>query len=180
MNLRPHFGLDRVERAAEGWALRDAKRPPDAPARDGRVTQATTEPAPCVDERGGWFPASGRGAPDRRPCCCRPWDRTATQIHPRLLRIRGLVVYTGLSRSTLYRLIRAGDFPAPIRLTRATVAWIVAEIDRWLDQRLTTGGRRTRAAAPSHLGGKPTVAPDPSSRHGAPSASRPRRGSGGA
>ena len=69
---------------------------------------------------------------------------TTSHVPARLLRIRGIERYTGLSRSTLYRLIRAGDFPRPVRLTRATSAWVVAEVDRWLDQRLATSGRQMR------------------------------------
>jgi prophage regulatory protein len=105
---------------------------------------------------------------------------TGPRVPARLLRIRDLERYTGLSRSTLYRLIRGSDFPAPVRLTRATAAWVVAEVDRWLDRQLTADGRRMRATtANSYLGSRPAVAPEPPNRQGTPPASWPRRRTGG-
>lgn len=42
---------------------------------------------------------------------------------------------TGLSRSTIYRLMSAGEFPRPIKLTRKAVAWAEADIADWLASR---------------------------------------------
>ncbi|WBU52067.1 AlpA family transcriptional regulator [Paracoccus sp. SCSIO 75233] len=42
---------------------------------------------------------------------------------------------TGLSRSTLYRLMAEGNFPKPIKLTGKAVGWTDAAIDDWLDSR---------------------------------------------
>lgn len=41
---------------------------------------------------------------------------------------------TSLSRSSLYRLIAAGDFPAPIRLSANSVAWLASEVHAWVAQ----------------------------------------------
>jgi prophage regulatory protein len=38
---------------------------------------------------------------------------------------------TGLGRSTIYRLIAANQFPAPVRLTGRAVGWRSTDIDRW-------------------------------------------------
>ncbi len=35
------------------------------------------------------------------------------------------------SRASIYRLIRAGEFPAPIKLGEHTSAWLVSEIEAW-------------------------------------------------
>lgn len=42
---------------------------------------------------------------------------------------------TSLSRSTIYRLMDAGDFPRQIRLTQKAVAWAEDEILDWLASR---------------------------------------------
>lgn len=42
---------------------------------------------------------------------------------------------TALSRSTIYRLMDAGEFPRPIRLTKKAVAWSEADILDWLASR---------------------------------------------
>jgi prophage regulatory protein len=38
---------------------------------------------------------------------------------------------TGLGRSTIYRLVASGEFPAPIHVGRRAVAWRWADLDRW-------------------------------------------------
>ena len=55
----------------------------------------------------------------------------------RILRLPEVSARTGLSRSSLYLRINAGDFPAPITLGAGgrAVGFIEAEIDQWiLDQ----------------------------------------------
>lgn len=43
---------------------------------------------------------------------------------------------TGLSRSAIYRLMDAGDFPRQRRITARAVGWIEAEIAQWIETRL--------------------------------------------
>jgi len=55
-----------------------------------------------------------------------------------LLRLPKVEAATGYKRSTIYRLIQQGEFPAPILLSpngRAS-AWIESEIDSWIKQRI--------------------------------------------
>ena len=54
---------------------------------------------------------------------------------PRLLRRGEVQALTGLSRSTIYRLIYLGDFPQPVRLSTRAVAWRIDEIAIWLERR---------------------------------------------
>ena len=44
----------------------------------------------------------------------------------------------GLSRSTVWRMVRSGDLPAPIRLGGNSVGWHVHEIEAWLQSRPRT------------------------------------------
>lgn len=49
-----------------------------------------------------------------------------------ILRRKQVEARTGLSRSTLYAYIGAGQFPAPVALGARAVGWVEAEIDAWL------------------------------------------------
>ena len=42
---------------------------------------------------------------------------------------------TGLSRSTIYELMRRGEFPRPIKLSARAVGWLSSDIDGWLRTR---------------------------------------------
>ena len=52
-----------------------------------------------------------------------------------ILRARDVVGATGLSRSTIYQMIKTNDFPRPIRLGKRAVGWLQSDIISWLDQR---------------------------------------------
>lgn len=56
------------------------------------------------------------------------------QIH-RLMSVKSL---TGLSRSTIYRLIAEGNFPKPIKLGARASGWRQSEIEAWIDSRSST------------------------------------------
>jgi prophage regulatory protein len=43
---------------------------------------------------------------------------------------------TSLSRATLDRLVAAGDFPKPIRITDRRLAYKVADVDAWIEARI--------------------------------------------
>jgi len=52
-----------------------------------------------------------------------------------LLRLRAVMLVTGLSRSTLYRLIAHEQFPRPVRLVPRAVAWRCSEVEAWSEAR---------------------------------------------
>jgi len=53
-----------------------------------------------------------------------------------ILRRKQVEARTGLSRSTLYAKVKAGEFPAPVSLGARAVGWIEGEVDAWLSQRV--------------------------------------------
>ena len=55
-----------------------------------------------------------------------------------MLRIREACREVGLSKDTIYRKVRVGDFPAPFRISKNAVAWRTAEVLGWLDSRRRT------------------------------------------
>lgn len=65
----------------------------------------------------------------------------------RLILRRDVQERTGLPRSTLYEMIKAGLFPEPVQLTPRLSAFVESEVDEWIAQRIATrGGRRAQNA----------------------------------
>ena len=53
----------------------------------------------------------------------------------RLLHLRAVIDRTSLSRTTIYRLMALGAFPASVPLG-SRVAWISEEVDDWIAERI--------------------------------------------
>lgn len=67
---------------------------------------------------------------------------TVTPAKPgRLQRLPAVEEWTGLKKSTIYAGVKAGTFPAPVRLSARAVAFREEDIDRWISERVKTGGR---------------------------------------
>lgn len=58
-----------------------------------------------------------------------------------LVKLPAVLARTGLSRSTLYRDMEQGRFPAPVRISLRAVAWRASDIDAWIESlpRTTAG-----------------------------------------
>lgn len=67
------------------------------------------------------------------------------QAPRRVLRLPEVITKTGLSRTTLYTMSRAGEFPVAISLGGKAMGWIESEIDDWIEKLMTA--RRPKAAA---------------------------------
>ena len=52
------------------------------------------------------------------------------------LRLPEVKALTGLSKTSLYALIREKRFPAPVRLGPRAVAWVRSEVRRWAVERV--------------------------------------------
>lgn len=52
-----------------------------------------------------------------------------------LARRRQVEQLVQLSRSTIYAAVKAGTFPAPVRIGARAVAWRVSEVEQWLEAR---------------------------------------------
>lgn len=53
-----------------------------------------------------------------------------------LIRRKEVERLTSLSRSRIYALMAAGDFPKPVQLGTMSVAWLEAEIHEWIANRI--------------------------------------------
>lgn len=50
----------------------------------------------------------------------------------RMVRLPELIKKTGLKRATIYKKIKQGLFPAPVKIGPKTSVWVEAEVDRVL------------------------------------------------
>jgi prophage regulatory protein len=50
----------------------------------------------------------------------------------RIIRLKTVLARTGLSRSTIYRKIGEGTFPAQLRISVNGAGWRESEINRWI------------------------------------------------
>lgn len=74
-------------------------------------------------------------APDPAPATATPTHDSGPRL-PRLLPFREVAQRVALSRSTIWRMERAGEFPKRRRLSENKVAWWEPEIEEWLHARL--------------------------------------------
>lgn len=55
---------------------------------------------------------------------------------PNLIRRADVLQRCAISNSTLHRLINAGEFPAPVQVSRRSVAWVECEVSDWITARI--------------------------------------------
>jgi prophage regulatory protein len=58
-----------------------------------------------------------------------------------LLRLPEVLVRTGMGRTMVYDAIKAGKFPAPIRLGRRCVAWPSDAVEQWVRETIAEARR---------------------------------------
>jgi prophage regulatory protein len=57
---------------------------------------------------------------------------TAATNSDALLRLPAVRAKLGLSRSSIYRLVAAGQLPKPVKLSAQSIAWRASELDAWI------------------------------------------------
>lgn len=61
-----------------------------------------------------------------------PFDLEADMQTEKLLQQKDVSQVTSCSRATIYRGVRAGTFPAPVRITERRVAWRETDVQAWI------------------------------------------------
>ena len=56
-------------------------------------------------------------------------------MHNRLLRCCQVEEITGISRSSIYRLMKSGEFPPRVKVGRNAVRWRESDITAWVESR---------------------------------------------
>ncbi|ADW68490.1 helix-turn-helix transcriptional regulator [Granulicella tundricola] len=64
----------------------------------------------------------------------KPLQRDSEEVI--FLRLPKVKAITGLSKSSLYELIRANSFPAHVHLGARTVAWVASDVQQWATERI--------------------------------------------
>ena len=133
--------LIRQIRAGRSPSLRTADRVLDFMAayeRDPRAKRIPSRP-----RRNRRSSSRARRTPGSRAKTEQPAD---PQANPptRLMRLPRVQARTGLSRGAIYARMAEGRFPRPISLGARAVAWIEAEVDAWIRERIEERRNRLR------------------------------------
>jgi prophage regulatory protein len=64
----------------------------------------------------------------------------AQPVTPALLRLPAVCAMVGLSKSQIYRLTSAGEFPSAVRLGANSVAWPAERVQAWIAAKIGTVG----------------------------------------
>ena len=56
-------------------------------------------------------------------------------MYHKILRLKAVKDSTGLSRSTIYAMLKAGNFPQSVKLGLRSVGWYEADIQGWITSR---------------------------------------------
>jgi prophage regulatory protein len=51
--------------------------------------------------------------------------------------LKAVLAKTGLPTSSLYDFIEKGSFPKPVPLSQRRVAWLLDEIEQWMEARIS-------------------------------------------
>jgi len=54
----------------------------------------------------------------------------------KLIKLNQVLAITGLSRSYVYALAQQDLFPKPVKLTERSSAWVEAEVQEWIEERI--------------------------------------------
>jgi len=63
-----------------------------------------------------------------------------TSASPTIIRLPEVMQTVGLSRPTVYRMLKAGTFPQQIKLGTAAVGWLRSEVEHWIATRVKERG----------------------------------------
>lgn len=56
----------------------------------------------------------------------------------RFIKLQEVIEVTGLSAPTIYRHVKQGNFPKPVRLGARSSRWVESEINGWIEDRIAS------------------------------------------
>lgn len=71
-----------------------------------------------------------------KPGVSRQFDHALILPDTGFVRQRLLLRFVPFSKSTLWRRVKAGDFPAPVKLSSGITAWKVEDVRNWISGRI--------------------------------------------
>jgi len=63
----------------------------------------------------------------------------------KLIRLPDVLTMTGRGRSSIYDMIARGEFPRPVNIGPAAVAWVESEVVAWIEDRIAERDRTVAA-----------------------------------
>ena len=57
-------------------------------------------------------------------------------IVSKLMKVTEVAIYINTCKSQVYKLVKQGRFPKPIKIGERGSAWLVSEVDAWLQSRV--------------------------------------------
>ena len=79
------------------------------------------------------------------PCGNNNRKEDAISDRDRLLTRAEVESRVGLTKTSIYRMMRAGQFPEPLRISTRAVRWSASEIEAWLADRPRASGEAQAA-----------------------------------
>ena len=101
--------------------------------REAAHHNAAAHPAQKGDHSGATVSADGAGEFLARPDVRAPVQPRGPPS--RMLRFPDVIERTGLSRTTIWRRVKAGTFPAPVQLGANSIGWPELAIIEWVESR---------------------------------------------
>lgn len=60
----------------------------------------------------------------------------------KFLRLNDIKSITGLSRSTIYLMVKNGDFPSSVKIGARAVGWLESDLHAWIESRISLKSTR--------------------------------------
>lgn len=64
----------------------------------------------------------------------------------KILKIKQVIEIVGLSRSSIYYLIKKGDFPRQIKISMRASGWLMSDVNKWIDSRASMRSQAFRSS----------------------------------
>jgi prophage regulatory protein len=77
----------------------------------------------------------------------------------RLIKLPEVMHRIGLGKTTVYALMKAGEFPKPVRFPRSRVAWVESEIDDWVQKIIRDRDLQSESIVPIVRNNRPELIP---------------------
>ncbi len=67
-------------------------------------------------------------------------DEATTTQQTRFIKLPKVEATTSLKKPTIYRMIKEGKFPRPVKLNKRSVAWVECEVLDWQEKKMAARG----------------------------------------
>jgi prophage regulatory protein len=55
----------------------------------------------------------------------------------KFIKLASVISMTGLSKSSIYAMMKKGEFPKSVTIGSRAVAWVEAEIQKWIEEKIS-------------------------------------------